>query len=48
MVETSDADDPSEPNDRTDDADEDRLEDIDDGIGCVEIWNHLSEDRDEE
>jgi hypothetical protein len=25
--------------------DEDHLEDIDDGCGCAEVWEHLSERR---
>lgn len=48
MVETSDSNDQSETNDRSDEPiDEDRLDDVDDGAGCVEIWCHLSDDRDE-
>jgi len=36
----------------TDDADEDvatdHLDDMDDGCGCAEVWEHLSENRDAE
>jgi len=37
--------------DATDEEEEDireHLEDVDDGCGCTEIWEHLSEERDEE
>ena len=26
-------------------SDEDHLEDLEDGAGCTEIWEHLSEER---
>jgi hypothetical protein len=29
-------------------SDDDHLEDIEDGAGCTEIWEHLSEKRNEE
>ncbi|MCO8244783.1 hypothetical protein [Haladaptatus sp. AB643] len=32
----------------TDDGDDDHLEDIGDGIGCVEIWEHLSDQREDD
>ncbi|ELY84371.1 hypothetical protein [Natrinema altunense] len=49
MAETGDSDEPSEACDRCDDAiDDELIDDIDDGAGCVEIWRHLSEGRDEE
>ncbi|WP_175424073.1 hypothetical protein [Haladaptatus sp. W1] len=28
--------------------DDDHLKDVPDGAGCTEIWEHLSDDRDEE
>jgi hypothetical protein len=28
--------------------DEDHLADVPDGCGCTEVWEHLSEQRDEE
>ena len=28
-----------------DNADDDHLDDVDDGCGCTEIWEHLSEQR---
>jgi len=34
----------------TDDAEEpatDHLDDVDDGCGCAEVWEHLSENREE-
>ncbi|WP_408959702.1 hypothetical protein [Natrinema sp. 74] len=49
MAETSDSDEQSETSDRADEAaDEERLDDIDDGAGCVEIWSHLTENREED
>lgn len=30
------------------DGDQDHLRDVEDGIGCVEIWEHLSDRRNEE
>ena len=36
---------------RTDDPDEDvdtdHLDDVEDGCGCTEIWEHLSDEREE-
>ncbi|WP_224333601.1 hypothetical protein [Haloprofundus halobius] len=29
----------------SDDADDDHLSDLEDGVGCTEIWEHLSERR---
>jgi hypothetical protein len=26
----------------------DHLDDVDDGCGCAEVWEHLSENRDDE
>ncbi|WP_222920206.1 hypothetical protein [Natrinema sp. SYSU A 869] len=49
MAETSDSDESSETCERPGEAtDEELIDDIDDGVGCVEIWQHLSEGRDEE
>lgn len=48
MVETSDSNAESETDDRSDEeTDEGLLDDVDDGAGCVEIWSHVSESRDE-
>ena len=33
---------------RDDDVDTSHLEDVDDGCGCTEIWEHMSDERDEE
>jgi hypothetical protein len=52
---TQTTDDPDEAaTDHLDDADEDdsaahreHLEDVEDGCGCTEIWEHLSENREE-
>jgi len=30
---------------RPDDADDDHLADVEDGCGCAEMWEHLSEQR---
>jgi len=32
----------------TDDRDDEHLSDVTDGIGCVEVWEHLSEQRSED
>jgi hypothetical protein len=31
--------------DDTGDADDDHLSNIEDGCGCVEVWEHLSDER---
>ena len=33
---------------RDDDVDTSHLDDVDDGCGCAEIWEHMSDERDEE
>ena len=33
---------------KADDADRAHLADVEDGCGCTEIWEHMSENRDEE
>ena len=33
---------------KSDDADRAHLQDVEDGCGCTEIWEHMSENRDEE
>ncbi|MBX0288147.1 hypothetical protein EGH22_17595 [Halomicroarcula sp. F28] len=33
---------------KADDTDRAHLQDIEDGCGCTEIWEHMSENRDEE
>ncbi|WP_226482535.1 hypothetical protein [Natrinema amylolyticum] len=49
MAETGDSDEPSETCDRCGELlDDELMDDIEDGVGCVEIWRHLSENRDEE
>jgi hypothetical protein len=30
---------------RADEADDDHLSDVEDGCGCAEMWEHLSEQR---
>jgi hypothetical protein len=30
------------------DADRAHLQDVDDGCGCTEIWEHMSDERDDE
>jgi len=30
---------------RADEADDDHLADVEDGCGCAEVWEHLSEQR---
>jgi hypothetical protein len=30
---------------RADDVDDDHLADVEDGCGCAEVWEHLSEQR---
>lgn len=37
----------SEAEDETADDDYDHLKSLDDGAGCTEIWEHLSENRDD-
>jgi hypothetical protein len=39
--------DESETNDETERPDS-HLDDVDDGCGCAEVWEHLSERRDDE
>jgi len=56
-VETDDADDPDapdpdpdsdpDPNPDPDEVDTSHLDDIEDGCGCAEVWEHLSEERDD-
>ncbi|WP_224450191.1 hypothetical protein [Haloprofundus salilacus] len=41
---TTAADDRRSP-DETDETDDDHLSDLEDGAGCTEIWEHLSERR---
>jgi hypothetical protein len=31
----------------TEEVDTSHLDDVDDGCGCAEVWEHLSEERDE-
>ena len=31
----------------TDDVDTSHLDDVEDGCGCAEIWEHMSDERDE-
>lgn len=38
----------TEENSNVDDTDSDHLDGLEDGAGCTEIWEHLSERRDEE
>jgi len=33
---------------KADDADRAHLQDVEDGCGCTEIWEHMSEGRDDE
>jgi len=42
-VETDDADEPDVPD--PDDVDTSHLDDVEDGCGCAEVWEHLSEER---
>jgi len=44
-VETDDADEPDVPD--PDDVDTSHLDDVEDGCGCAEVWEHLSEERDD-
>lgn len=37
----------AETSDETADEDYDHLKSLDDGAGCTEIWEHLSENRDD-
>lgn len=41
MIETKSTD----HDDRDDDRDDEHLEEVADGCGCVEVWEHLSEQR---
>ena len=44
-TETDDADDAGIPD--PEDVDTSHLDDVDDGCGCAEVWEHLSEERDD-
>ena len=46
-VETDDADDADAPEPDPDEVDTSHLDDIEDGCGCAEVWEHLSEERDD-
>ncbi|MGQ3413768.1 hypothetical protein [Natrinema versiforme] len=48
MADTSDTTEETEPTDQADEADDELVDDLRDGAGCVEIWKHLSERRDDE
>lgn len=43
----TEADDDSATEDREEDDDEAHLQNVEPGAGCTEIWEHLSETRDE-
>ncbi|NKE37845.1 MULTISPECIES: hypothetical protein [Natronococcus] len=36
-----------EPTEKDDDLDDSHLDDIEEGAGCTEIWEHLAEKRNE-
>jgi hypothetical protein len=38
----------TDTDDETEDVSTDHLDDMDDGCGCAEVWEHLSEQRDDE
>lgn len=38
-------DEPPDPNDTDDENIGKHLENVEDGVGCTEIWEHLSENR---
>jgi hypothetical protein len=44
-VETDDADDAEVPD--PEDVDTSHLDDVEDGCGCAEMWEHLSEERED-
>jgi hypothetical protein len=48
-VETDDADEPdaADPEPDPDEVDTSHLDGIEDGCGCAEVWEHLSEERED-
>lgn len=46
-VQANDEDAQVESDERAQDVDTSHLDDVEDGCGCAEVWEHLSEERDE-
>ncbi|WP_459191241.1 hypothetical protein [Halosimplex sp. J119] len=46
-VQATDEDAQVESDERAQDVDTSHLDDVEDGCGCAEVWEHLSDERDE-